>query len=209
MGDLILEGDVVRLEPPTMGHASGLGAAASADRGSYAFAWVPDGPEAMEEYVRVALEECAAGLSLPFATVRRSDGVVVGSTRFADIQRWRWPPGSPLARSDGAPDSVEIGYTWVAGAGQRTAINTEAKYLMLRHSFEKWRVHRVYLKTDERLARSRAAIERLGATLDGVLRAHQRAADGGVCNTAWYSILPDQWPSIRDRLESRLSGARP
>jgi RimJ/RimL family protein N-acetyltransferase len=102
---------------------------------------------------------------------------------------------------------VEIGWTWLAADAQRTALNSEAKYLMLAHAFERWRVHRVSLQTDARNARSRAAIERIGARLDGVLRAQRPAADGTVRDSAYYTILDSEWPAVRARLEARLGHA--
>ncbi len=103
---------------------------------------------------------------------------------------------------------MEIGWTWLAADAQRTALNTEAKLLMLAHAFESWRVVRVNLRTDARNARSRAAIERLGARLDGILRAHVPASDGGVRDTTTYSLLAAEWPAAKARLEARLSQAR-
>ena len=101
---------------------------------------------------------------------------------------------------------MEIGWTWLAADAQRTAINTEAKLLMLGHAFEAWRVRRVNLRTDSRNLRSRAAIERLGAKLDGILRAHMPASDGGVRDTATYSLLATEWPQAKERLAGRLAG---
>ena len=104
---------------------------------------------------------------------------------------------------------MEIG-TWLAPDAQRTAINTEAKRLMLAHAFERWEVFRVSLKTDARNVRSRAAIERIGARLDGVMRAHSPAADGGARDVAYHSMLAREWPEAQARLDARLSrGARP
>src|SRR5207249_11767982 len=117
-----------------------------------------------------------------------------GSTRFFDFQRW----------SSGI-DAVEIGHTWLSAQAQRTAVNTEAKLLMLRHAFETWRCVRVTLKTDERNERSRRAIERLGAHLDGVLRAYQQGADGAPRNTAYYTILAGEWPEVKSGLLGLLA----
>jgi RimJ/RimL family protein N-acetyltransferase len=128
----------------------------------------------------------------------------VGSTRFGNIESWPWPPGNPNQRGDDRPDAVEIGWTWLAAAAQRTAVNTEAKLLMLTHAFEEWRVHRVSLMTDSRNERSRNAILRLGARFDGVLRGQRPATDGGIRDTAAFSILESEWPMIRRRLQSRL-----
>jgi RimJ/RimL family protein N-acetyltransferase len=144
---------------------------------------------------------------MPFATVDRESGRVVGSTRFGNIEFWPWPPGHPLQRGEEVPDVVEIGWTWLAADVQRTAINTEAKLLMLAHAFDRWRVHRVSLMTDARNERSRAAILRLGARFDGVVRAQRPAADGGIRDTACFSILDREWPDVRANLERRLSNS--
>lgn len=103
------------------------------------------------------------------------------------------------------PDAIEIGWTWLAPSAQRTPVNTEAKHLMLALAFERWKVHRVTLKTDERNARSRANIERIGGKLDGILRAHMPASDGGVRNTAIYSIVASEWPVVAKRLDGFLA----
>jgi RimJ/RimL family protein N-acetyltransferase len=132
------------------------------------------------------------------------DGEVVGATRFLDLQYW--PVGD--GRQGDVPVVAEIGGTWLAPKVHRSAVNTEAKLLMLTHAFETWRVRRVSLKTDARNARSRAAIERLGARFDGVLRAHMPAADAGLRDSAFYSILDSEWPQIHARLTSRLATSR-
>jgi RimJ/RimL family protein N-acetyltransferase len=129
---------------------------------------------------------------------------VVGTTRFCYIEFWDWEPGSPHQRGAHLPDALEIGYTWLSPAAQRTGINTEAKLLMLTHAFETWRVHRVRLTTDARNERSRKAIERLGAGFDGVLRAARTAFDGGIRDSAHYSILDSEWPEIKRALAKRL-----
>jgi N-acetyltransferase len=204
---VVLEGRHVRLEPLTPAHAPGLAEAASGPRETYGFTLVPGDLAEARAYVESALADQAAGRALPFATVAPEDGRVVGSTRFGNIEFWPWPAQSPRARRDGTPDAVEIGWTWLAAAAQRTAINTEAKLLMLTHAFETWRVHAVRLNTDARNARSRAAIERIGARLDGVLRAHRPATDGGIRDTAAFSLLAAEWPAARARLQARLTKA--
>ena len=118
----------------------------------------------MSAYVEAAVELRGRGLALPFATLRRSDGAVVGSTRFFEFDRWPWPEGHP--RRGGPVDGVEIGYTWLSGSAVRTAINTEAKLLMLTHAFDTWRAVRVCASTDARNDRSAAAMERLGAKFE-------------------------------------------
>ena len=158
----------------------------------------------MRHYVERAIALRESGQAVPYATVRRDDARIVGSTRFASVERWEWPAGSRHARPETIPDAIEIGWTWLAGSAQRTAVNTEAKLLMLGLAFERWRVHRVTLKTDVRNARSRANIERIGGKLDGVWRAQMPAADGGVRDTAFYSIVAAEWSDVQNRLESKL-----
>jgi RimJ/RimL family protein N-acetyltransferase len=200
-----LEGRFVRLEPLAMAHAPALLAAAAGPRDTYAFTLVPANLTETRAYIETALAEQAAGRSLPFATVDRASGTVVGSTRFLNIEFWPWPAGNVNQRGADRPDVVEIGATWLAAAAQRTRINTEAKFLMLAHAFDQWRVHRVSLMTDARNQRSRDAIMRLGARFDGVLRAARPASDGAIRDTAAFSILESEWPAIRTRLQARLT----
>ena len=200
---LTLQTARVRLEPLSLDHVPGLSAAAAESRQTYGFTWVPQGEATTREYVERALAETARGLFVPFATVDLATGRVVGSTRFGNLERWPWPAPPPDPRPGGI-DAVEIGWTWLAASAQRTHVNTHAKWLMLTHAFEVWRVRRLTLKTDARNARSRANIERVGARLDGVLRAHMPAADGGVRDTAFFSLLESEWPAAKARLEARL-----
>ncbi|GAA4932635.1 GNAT family protein [Streptomyces coeruleoprunus] len=205
----------MRLEPLAMRHAEGLAWAGAHDRAAYAYTPVPDGLEASYDYIARALSDQAAGRSLPFAMVSASDGRVVGSTRFLELDYWRgplvWPPVTGAPHGDpvtAVPDAAEIGNTWISAEGRGTGINTEAKLLMLRHAFETWGVRRISLRADARNARSRAAIERLGATCEGVRRAHTRGLDGVVRDTAFYSILDEEWPAVRGIIELRMSAAR-
>jgi N-acetyltransferase len=201
--DVVLDGRYVRLEPLAAGHVPALVTAAAESRATYGFSWVPEGEGPMAAYVAEALAARAAGAELPFATVRWADGRVVGTTRFSDTAPWAWPDGSAFQRHD-RPDVTEIGHTWLAASAQRTGVNTEAKALMLRHAFEVWEVHVVRLRTDQRNARSRAAIERLGARFEGVRRADRPGADGSVRDSAFYSISRAEWPAVRDRLDALL-----
>ena len=205
---VVLEGTYVRLEPLSKAHLLPLQAIAARHRETYRLTSVPSEPGGMAEYLELAFAQAAGGTALPFATVDRARNVVVGSTRFWSLEFWSWPEGHPLRRPEGVPDALEIGYSWVAPEAQRTAINTEAKLLMLAHAFERWEVHRVNLRTDVRNARSRAAIERLGAKLDGILRAAFPATDGGIRDSAAYSLLASEWPQARERLTARLRAAR-
>jgi N-acetyltransferase len=199
VGGLRLDGVHVRLVPLEPSHAPALARAAAGDRATFGLTWVPDGVDDAERYVSIALADQEAGTAVPFATTRAGDGEVVGSTRFMNIERWRWDNAGPN------PEAVEIGSTWLAPAVQRTPINTEAKLLMLTHAFEVWAVQRVTLKTDARNDRSRNAILRLGAQFDGVLRAHMPAYDGPwPRDSAFYSILATEWPSVRSGLRTKL-----
>lgn len=162
-----------------MRHAEALARAGGADRSAYAFTPVPDGFESALDYIARALTDQAAGRSLPFALISTADERVVGSTRFLELDYWRgpliWPPAPGMPHGDpltSVPDAAEIGNTWIAGDARGTGINTEAKYLMFRHAFEAWGVRRITMRADARNTRSRIAIERLGASCEGVRRAH-------------------------------------
>jgi RimJ/RimL family protein N-acetyltransferase len=202
----VLSGTHVRLEPLERAHIAGLVAAAGRDLALYQWSTVPQTLIDMAGYVEQALEARAAGSALPFATVRQADGTVIGSTRFFDIERWPWPSGHPGAGRSG-PDGCEIGYTWLAAAAMRTAANTEAKLLMLTHAFEEWGVRRVCFHTDVRNERSRAALTRIGAQFEGVLRAHRLAADLTARDSARFSIVAAEWPQVKGHLRARLTRA--
>jgi RimJ/RimL family protein N-acetyltransferase len=196
-----LEGRHVRLEPLEPRHIDGLVAAAAADPSLYQWTVVPQSSEGMTQYVETALAARRAGTAMPFATLSLATGAVIGCTRYFDIERWAWPAGHPMAART-APDVCEIGYTWLTRPAIRTAVNTEAKLLMLTHAFETWNVFRVCLHTDARNAQSRAAILRIGAQFEGILRAHRLAADITPRNSARYSIVAEEWPRVRERLEA-------
>lgn len=198
-----LAGRLVRLEPLAPSHLEGLLVAATADAGeAFPFTWVPRTRAELARWIDEALALAAAGRAIPFATVGAGAGRVLGATRFGNLERWDWlrPPADPRPL-----DAVEIGWTWLGRPAQRSGANTEAKLLMLRHAFGALRVRRVTLKTDARNARSRAAIERLGASLDGLLRAHLPASDGGPRTSAVYSILEAEWPAVEARLAGLLA----
>jgi len=198
----VLEGATVTLRPLAISDAAVLAAAAAESREHYVYTRVPDGVAEAESYIAGALRDLDDGRRMPFVTLWRDR--VVGSTSYLDIEQWRWPAGSPHQRTD-RPDVVEIGATWLSQSAQRTRCNTEAKLLMLRHAFDVWEVHRVALKTDERNLRSRQAIERLGARLDGVRRADMPGQDGSVRRSAYYSIVRAEWPAVSARLEAALA----
>jgi RimJ/RimL family protein N-acetyltransferase len=187
----------------TLDHVPALVTAAAASPDAYRWSWVPVREDHMLLYVTSALREQDDGTMLPFTTVRRADGEVVGSTRFSGIETWQWPPDAP-GPAPREVDAAEIGYTWLRRDAQRSSINTEAKLLMLAHAFETWHCHRICLRTDERNIQSRTAIERLGAHLDGVMRGDRAGRDGTVRNSAQYSILASEWPPVKARLESLL-----
>ena len=206
-----LEGAGIRLEPLSMAHAEALAGAASGARDSFGYTWVPDGLPEARRYVQAALEDRDTGRSVPFAVRTRMGHRIVGSTRFLDLEVFRWPPpwppgvGRGPVPSDGEPPVVaEIGSTWLTPSAQRTGVNAECKLLMLRHAFDVWSVLRVTLKTDARNEVSRASIERIGATFEGVRRAHSAASDGSIRDTAYYSILRPEWPAVCDRLQRQV-----
>jgi N-acetyltransferase len=189
---ITLQGSVIRLEPIRREHAELFWQAAK-DSLNDVFQWIPyrmKTSEDFEQLVEKALGEQARGESVVFATVERSSGKVIGGTRFMNIDR--------INRR------VEIGSTWIAPAWQRTAVNTEAKYLMLRHAFEVWQCMRVELKTDALNQRSRNAILRIGAKEEGMLRKHLITWTGRVRDTAYFSILDTEWIGVKCQLEARL-----
>src|SRR5258708_3863053 len=191
-------GRSVRREPLGRRHIDGLTAAAAGDSSLYQWSPVPQSREQAVRYVDTALAWRDAGTSVPFATVRVADGVVIGSTRFFDMERWAWPPGHPL-HAGPFPDVFEIGYTWLTREAIRTAANTEAKLLMLTHAFETWRMLRVCFHADVRNQRSRAALERIGGKFEGILRSHRMAADHIARDSARYSIVAAEWPAAAER----------
>jgi RimJ/RimL family protein N-acetyltransferase len=200
---LTLTGATVRLEPLAMNHLDGLVAAAAVDPALYQWSAVPVGHDAVARYIEIARAWCEAGNAVPFATVRIADGVVLGSTRFFDIESWAWPAGHERYGRQ-SPDVCEIGYTWLTRDAIRTAANTEAKLLMLTHAFEVWEVLRVCLHTDARNRQSQAAIERIGGKFEGVLRAHRLASDFTPRDSYRYAIVAADWPEAKQQLVGRL-----
>ena len=186
-----LEGAHVRLEPLSLErHGAGLlEIALDPELWRWTVAKI-ETPGELHRYVERALQDQAEGRALPFATVERAGGRIVGSTRFMAI-------AVPHRR-------VEIGSTWIARPWQRTAINTEAKYLMLRHAFETWGCQRVELKTDTRNERSRQAMLRLGCVEEGTHRKHMVTGHGEVRDTVYYGVVDDEWPAVKARLERLL-----
>jgi N-acetyltransferase len=204
--NLVLQGKHVRLEPLDHRHIDGLVAASADDATLYQWSPVPRGKIETATYVETALAWRDAGSTVPFAIVRVADNVVIGSTRFWNLERWSWPPGHP-SHGRGVPDACEIGYTWLTRSALRTAANTEAKLLMLTHAFEAWKVLRVCFHTDARNHRSRAALERIGGQFEGILRAHRMAADYIPRDSVRYSIVAAEWPAVKERLVQFLDRA--
>lgn len=193
LSPVTLEGDVVRLEPLSMHHLQGL-CAVGLDPSLWVIANVMvRSADDMRAYIEAALAAQRDGSALPFATVERATGTVVGSTRFMNV--------------DHAHRRVEIGSTWIAPPWQRSAVNTEAKFLMLRHAFEVLGCRRVEFKTNAINARSRAAILRLGATEEGTFRQHMIQPDGSSRDSVYFSIIDGEWPAVRERLLKRLTRA--
>lgn len=192
-----LIGSVVRLEPIRHEHADLFWDVAN-DALDDIFRWIPYRMQTREDFhqlVARALQEQKQGESVVFSTIESTSGRVIGSTRFMNIDRNN--------------RRVEIGSTWIAPAWQRTAMNTEAKYLMLRHAFEVWGCFRVELKTDALNEKSRNAILRLGAKEEGTLRRHVVTWIGRVRDSVYFSILDSEWPEVKARLEEKLhAGAR-
>lgn len=187
---IALDGDRVRLEPMRRDHIDPLTAAGGFDD---LWKWTSakaTSRESMTDYVEAALSDAQRSVALPFVTVDKPSGTIVGSTRFGNI--------------DPANRRAEIGWTWISPAFQRTYVNSEAKYLMLRHAFDVWDCVRVELKTDVLNEKSRNAMLRLGAVEEGVLRRHILTHNGRFRDTIYYSVLDHEWPAVRARLEARL-----
>jgi RimJ/RimL family protein N-acetyltransferase len=199
--DFVLQGQYVRLELLEFRHIEGLVAAAAVDPSLYQWSPIPQGKIEATKYVETALTWKEAGTAEPFAIIRQEDGVVIGSTRFWNIEHWSWPKGH-LLLDRATPDACEIGYTWLTSSAIRTAANTESKLLMLTHAFEVWQVLRVCFHTDVRNERSRAALNRIGDHFEGVLRSHRMAADFIPRDSARFSILVSEWASVKERLQS-------
>ena len=185
-----LEGKCIRLEPLSLAHHAAL-CHVGLDQDVWRWITAPvRTPEEMRAYIETALAELAAGTALPFATIERASGRAIGSTRYGNI--------------DCSNRRVEIGWTWIARPWQRTAVNTEAKYLMLRHAFETLGCIRVELKTDSLNERSRKAILRIGAQEEGTFRNHMITASGRIRHTVYYSIIDSEWPAVKAGLEEKL-----
>lgn len=181
----------MRLAPMEPGHVDALWAAAQDPRIWEFSSAVIRSADECRRYVETALAWQAASTAVPFVTIAQASGEVIGSTRFANIDRDH--------------RRAEIGWTWIHPTWWRTAINTEAKYLMLRHAFEVWHCMRVELKTGHMNVRSQVAIERIGGVREGTLRKHMVQPDGSTRDSVYFSILDDEWPALKARLEGMLA----
>ena len=190
IGPLTLQGNFVRLEPLLLQHSDALAEVGLAPE---LWRWQPieiASAEGMQDYISAALAQQASGVALPFVIVENASGRVIGSTRYMDIAVEH--------------DRLEIGATWIAPPWQRSGANTEAKWLLLQHAFEKLGTQRVVFKTEVDNEKSRAAILRLGATQEGIFRKHLVAQNGRHRDMVYFSILKDEWPAVKARLMARL-----
>lgn len=189
---IVLTGQIARLEPLDPRHADDL---FEFGRDTGVWTWTTQPAfrdiEDTREWIAAARDLAAQGLQIPFAIIDAASGRAIGSTRYLDIRR--------------ADRGIEIGFTWIARPFQRTAVNTECKFLLLRHAFETLGCVRVQLKTDLRNLQSQRAIERLGAVREGVLRKYQLTQNDFMRDTLMYSIIDDEWPAVRARLLGFLS----
>jgi RimJ/RimL family protein N-acetyltransferase len=197
----VLDGTLVRLEPLGHHHVADLAMAVEENRGSYGFTWVPTAAE-VGGYVDQQLGRAAAGRLAPYAQIAKETGRAVGVTSYWDPRLW--PSGEGLC-------AIEVGFTWLGHSAQGTGLNTDAKLQLFRHAFENWGVARVDLKTDARNARSRAAIEAVGARFEGLLRNWSQSwapgENGRLRDSAIFSIVAQEWPDRRAELERRLARA--
>lgn len=188
---IVLTGKIIQLEPLSVMHVPDLTIAGQDENiWQYMLYGTIQTEVEMRGWVNDILDRQAEGTDLPFAVINRETGRAIGATRFMDIN----------PRHLG----VEIGGTWYATDYQRTAVNTEAKYLLLRHAFEVWKCIRVQFKTDLRNERSQRALERIGAMREGVFRNHMILRDGTIRHSVFYSILDSEWPVVKRGLEDRL-----
>jgi N-acetyltransferase len=195
----VLQGRLVRLEPLAWTHSTDLADAAEEDRSTFGYTWVPRRQE-IDQYIARQLQQAESGKLTPLTQIRLADNRAVGCTAYWDPRAWPGRPDEPCA--------VEIGWTWLAASAQGTGINIEAKLLLLRHAFEYLGVVRVDIKTDARNARSRRAIEKLGAPFEGVLRQWSPSwapgEEGSLRDSAMFSIIGAEWPDCEAHLQNQL-----
>jgi RimJ/RimL family protein N-acetyltransferase len=186
-----LTGDTVKLQPLQQEHAAALlNAAADGQLWDMKLTVIP-GPENVDKYIATALEGRQAGTVMPFVIVRRDTGLLVGSTRFWKIDR--------------ANRKMEIGHTWLSESAQRSGVNTEAKYLLLTYAFELMQAVRVQFTTDELNQKSRAAILRIGAKQEGIVRHERIMPDGRKRNSVRFSIIDSEWPEVKTMLQQKIA----
>ena len=191
VGPVILEGEFVRLEPMTLEHLDDLWEAGNDESLWRLIPTNITSRDDMQKYIEVAHAEYDRGSALPFVTIERASGKIIGSTRFGNI--------------DTVNRRAEIGWTWINPAWQRTKANTEAKLLMLTHAFETWKCIRVELKTDALNEKSRNAILRLGAKQEGIFRKHVICDTGRFRDSVYFSIIDSEWESVKANLTSKLA----
>jgi RimJ/RimL family protein N-acetyltransferase len=189
-------GRLVRVEPLAAEHADGLLAAAGDPE---MFAWMPvdmaSSPQALRQWLAEALDLAAAGSAVPYVILTAGDGRPLGSTRFLELRFEHL--------------RAEIGWTWVTRSAWGTGVNVETKLLLLEHAFERVGLRRVEFKTDARNARSRGALTALGASFEGILRKHMVVRESGARDSAYFSVIDDEWPAVKAALEARLAAASP
>lgn len=190
---VILEGTIVRLVPMAAEHLDGLWEAGRDESLWRLNPMTVSSRDDMQRYIEIAVADQHKGAALPFVTVERSSGKIIGSTRFGNI--------------DIGNRRAEIGWTWINPRWQRTAVNTEAKLLMLTHAFELWKCIRVELKTDVLNEKSRNAIARLGAKEEGIFRSHVICDTGRFRDSIYFSIIDTEWESVKANLTSKLTGS--
>jgi len=187
---ITLVGQHVRLEPLTQAHAEPLIAAAGDGELWNSTVTIVPSRNTVSDYIQAALDGQTQGRELPFVIISKSSNQIVGTTRFYEIR--------PHDRA------AAIGYTWLAKSAQRTAVNTDAKLVLLTHAFETWKCMRVELITDVLNEQSRAAILRLGAKQEGILRKHLSLPNGRIRDSVIFSLIDDEWPDVKQRLATRL-----
>ncbi len=194
----------VKLVPLCLEHAEALAQAVGTNRDSYQWTYVPEEPTvvASKEYIKKALTQKEEGLRFPFSIFYEDE--IVGTTSYCHFENWDWRDPEYRKNREGLPEVLEIGYTWLSPKVQRTSCNTETKYLLLKNAFETWESLRVCFKTDERNIKSRNAIERLGAKREGIRRYEILGFDGEPRNSVFYSIIKEEWPEVKKKLESKL-----
>lgn len=188
---IILEGEFVRLEPMKPEHLNALCEVGMTDSIWFFTTNVMHTVEDMQRYISTAMDDAERKIALPFVTIDKKQNKIVGSTRFGNI--------------DTKNRKTEIGWTWINPLWQRSYVNTEAKFLMLKHAFETWNCARVELKTDVLNEKSRNAILRIGAKQEGILRRHLITETGRFRDTVYFSIIDDEWQDVKENLRAKLS----